>query len=84
MLKDAGARKVHMRVASPPIIGTCSFGIDTASKKELIASYMSVEQIRKYLGVDSLGYISLEGLHKAISLKNNPLCMGCLNLEYPS
>ncbi len=84
MLKDSGARKVHMRVASPPIIGTCRFGIDTASKKELIASYMSVEEIRRYLGVDSLGYISLEGLEKAISLKNDPLCMGCLNLKYPS
>ncbi len=83
MLKDCGARKVHMRVASPPIIGPCRFGIDTASKKELIASRMSVEEIRKYLGVDSLGYISLDGLQKAISLPGNPLCIGCLNLDYP-
>ncbi len=83
MLKDAGARRVHMRVASPPIIGTCMFGIDTASKKELIAANMSVEEIRRYLGADSLGYISLEGLQKAIGVEKDPLCIGCLNLKYP-
>jgi len=84
LLKDAGANKVHMRVASPPIIGPCSYGIDTATKKELIAANLSVEKIRKYLGADSLGYLSLEGLNKAIGIKNSPLCLGCLNLKYPA
>ena len=83
MLKDAGAKKVHMRVASPPILGTCSFGVDTASKKELIAANYSVEQIRKFLGADTLGYLSLKNLLKAVAIPKNPLCMGCLNLNYP-
>ena len=83
LLRDAGANKVHMRVASPPIIGTCQYGIDTATKKELIAANQSVENIRRFLGVDSLGYLSMEGLLKAIAIKKDPLCLGCLNLKYP-
>lgn len=83
ILKEAGAKKVHMRIASPPIIGTCHFGIDTATKKQLIAANNSVEKIRRYMGADSLGYLSMEGLLKAIGLKNAPLCLGCLNLKYP-
>ncbi len=83
MLKKAGAKKVHMRVASPPIIGTCSFGVDTASRDQLIAANYSVEEIRKFLGADSLGYLSLEGLLKAVGIPKNPLCQGCLNLKYP-
>ncbi|MCX5749358.1 MAG: amidophosphoribosyltransferase [Candidatus Saganbacteria bacterium] len=84
ILKEAGAKKVHVRVASPPIIGTCSFGIDTATKKELIASSQTVEKIRKYLGADSLGYLSMDGLIKAIALPKDSLCLGCLNLDYPN
>ncbi len=83
LLKEAGAKKVHMRVASPPIIGTCNYGIDTATKKQLIAANMKVEKIRQYLGADSLGYLSMDGLVKAISVKGDPLCLGCLNLDYP-
>lgn len=83
ILKEAGAKKVHVRVASPPIIGTCSFGIDTATKGELIASTQTVEKIRKYLGADSLGYLSMDGLIKAIKLPKDQLCLGCLNLDYP-
>jgi len=82
LLKDAGAKKVHMRVASPPIIGTCHYGIDMATKKELVATNRSIEQIRKFLGADSLGYLSLEGLKEAIAIPNSPMCMGCLNLKY--
>ncbi len=83
LLKDSGARKVHVRVASPPIIGPCMFGIDTATKKELIAANMQIEKIRKYINADSLAYLSLEGLFKAISVKNNPFCIGCLTQNYP-
>ena len=83
MLKDAGAKKVHVRVASPPMIGPCNFGIDTAQKGQLIAASQSVEEIRKFLGADSLGYLSLKNLIKAVGIPKNPLCMGCLNLDYP-
>ena len=84
ILKEAGARKVHVRVASPPMIGPCNYGVDTANKGQLIASYMSVEEIRKYLGADSLGYLSLGSLIKSVGIKGDPLCKGCLNLEYPA
>ncbi len=83
ILRESGARKVHVRVASPPIIGPCHYGIDTDSKKQLIAANMSVEKIRKYMGADSLGYLSLDGLKKAIGVKKDPFCLGCLTLKYP-
>ncbi len=84
LLKESGANKIHMRVASPPIIGTCNYGIDTAAKKQLIAANMQIEKIRQFLGVDTLGYISLDGMLKAIDVEKNPFCLGCLNLKYPT
>ena len=84
LLKESGANKIHMRVASTPIIGTCNYGIDTAAKKQLIAANMQIEKIRQFLGVDTLGYISLDGMLKAIDVEKNPFCLGCLNLKYPT
>jgi amidophosphoribosyltransferase len=83
MIKDAGAVEVHVRVASPPIKHPCFYGIDTANQNELIASRLSVEEIRKYIGADSLGYLSLAGLVRAIGVRKDKLCCACLDGKYP-
>lgn len=83
MIRDAGAVEVHVRVASPPIKHPCFYGIDTANQNELIASRLSVEEIRKYIGADSLGYLSLSGLVRAIGVKKDKLCCACLDGKYP-
>lgn len=83
LLREHGAREVHMRVSSPPIMCPCFYGIDTPTRSELIASNLSVEGIRKYLEADSLGYLSLKSLVKAVNLPKERLCLACLNGEYP-
>jgi len=83
MIKDAGAAQVHVRVASPPIKHPCFYGIDTANQNELIASKLSVEEVRRYIGADSLGYLSLAGLVRAIGVKKDKLCCACLDGKYP-
>jgi len=83
MIRDAGAVEVHVRVASPPIKHPCFYGIDTANQNELIASRLSVEEIRKHIGADSLGYLSLSGLVRAIGVKKDKLCCACLDGKYP-
>jgi len=82
-LRREGAKEVHLRIGSPPIIAPCYFGIDTPTKEELIASKHSVEEIREILGVDSIGYLSIEGLIDAIGIPYSDLCLGCLTGEYP-
>jgi len=82
MIRSAGAREVHMRISSPPTISPCFYGIDTPTRRELIASTHSVEEIRKYLRADSLGYLSLEGL-QASAGKQGSFCHACFSLEYP-
>ena len=82
MLKDAGAKEVHMRVASPPVIAPCFFGIDTPNTNELVAATKSVEEIRQMIGADSIAYLSAEGLQEAIALGDN-LCLACFNSKYP-
>jgi len=83
LIRDAGAREVHMRVSSPPNLNPCFYGIDTATRAELIAANLSIEGIRKYLEADSLGYLSLKNLIRSISLPGRNLCLACLNGEYP-
>jgi amidophosphoribosyltransferase len=83
MIRDAGAREVHMFISSPPITHPCFFGIDTSEKKTLIASTQSVEDIRKFIGVDTLHYITLEGLSKAVGKPLDSLCYACFNGDYP-
>lgn len=83
MIREAGAKEVHMRIGSPPTIGPCFYGIDTPTRKELIASTHSVEEIRKYLTADSLGYLSIEGMLKIIPNSQNRFCTACFDLEYP-
>jgi amidophosphoribosyltransferase len=83
MLREAGATEVHVRISSPPVAWPCFYGIDFATRAELIAGHMSVEQIRESLGADSLGYISLEGLTKATTIPRERLCMACFDGSYP-
>ncbi|KYO66366.1 Amidophosphoribosyltransferase [Thermovenabulum gondwanense] len=82
MLKEAGAKEVHVRITSPPVKYSCYFGIDTPTKKELIASSLSIEEIMKSIGADSLGYLSTEGLIKSTG-KEKGFCLGCFTGEYP-
>ncbi|MEX1257057.1 MAG: amidophosphoribosyltransferase [Gemmatimonadota bacterium] len=80
-LKDAGAREVHFRIASPPVRFPCFYGIDMPSREELIGASKSVEEIRAILGVNSLGYLSLEGMLKAVE-KVGPFCDACFSGNY--
>lgn len=83
LIREAGAKEIHFRVSSPPIISPCFFGIDMPTRKELIASNMSVRKIEKYLGVDSLRYLSLEGMLSMPSLPKATFCHGCFSGKYP-
>lgn len=83
MLKEAGAKEIHMRVSSPPVCSPCFYGIDTASRQELIASEKSVEEIRKFIGADSLVYLSLEALVKSTNSPRHLFCAACLDGSYP-
>ncbi|MEE8283188.1 MAG: amidophosphoribosyltransferase [candidate division NC10 bacterium] len=82
MLRSAGAREVHMRISSPPTSWPCYYGIDTPTRRELIASSHSVEEIRRYIGADSLAYLSLKGLLLAVG-KENGYCAACWTGQYP-
>jgi|TARA_B100001964_G_scaffold245508_1_gene332941 amidophosphoribosyltransferase len=83
LLKDSGVKKVHMRVGCPPITSLCKLGIDMPTDKELIANKNSIDEIRKRIGADSLKYLSLNSLIKAIGMDKNKLCVGCLTGKYP-
>ncbi|HJR51497.1 MAG TPA: amidophosphoribosyltransferase [Gemmatimonadales bacterium] len=83
MIRSAGAREVHLRLASPPITGPCHYGIDTPTREELIASSHSIEEIREFLGVDSLGYLSLDGMLKAAG-SHTGFCHACFSGQYPT
>jgi amidophosphoribosyltransferase len=82
LLREAGAKEVHMCVSAPPITHPCYYGIDTSVRRELIASFQSVEEIRKYIGADSLTYLTLDGLYRAVP-RGNDLCIACFNGNYP-
>jgi len=84
MIRHAGATEVHFRVASPPIIGPCYYGIDTPTREELIAATHSVEGIAAYLGVDSLGYLSLEGMVQSSAGDADRFCHACFSNQYPT
>ena len=82
MIRAAGAREVHLRLASPPITGPCHYGIDTPTEEELIAATHSADEIRDFLGVDTLGYLSLEGMLRAAGVRNE-FCHACFSGRYP-
>ncbi|MEO6056893.1 MAG: amidophosphoribosyltransferase [Gemmatimonadales bacterium] len=83
MIRAAGAREVHLRLGSPPITGPCLYGIDTPTSEELIAATHSIDEIREFLGVDSLGYLSLDGMLRAAG-PNNAYCHACFSGAYPT
>jgi amidophosphoribosyltransferase len=85
MVRDAGAKEVHMRISCPPTISPCFYGVDTPSKNQLIAANKSVEEIREYIKADSLAYLSLEGLRKAAGEGDEPFyCTACYTGKYPT
>jgi amidophosphoribosyltransferase len=84
LLREAGAREVHLRITSPPIKHPCYLGVDMATYGELIAANYTVEEIRGKTGADSLGYPSLEGLIASVGRKREEMCLGCLVGEYPN
>jgi amidophosphoribosyltransferase len=83
VIREAGAKEVHFRVSSPPIISPCFFGIDMPTRRELIGANLSVEKIEKYLEVDSLRYLSIDGMLAMPSLPNTTFCHGCFSGKYP-
>jgi len=88
MIRSAGAKEVHLRISSPPTIGPCHYGIDTPDRNKLIASSHSVDEVRRFVGADTLGYLSLEGLHNAVSKvltkhEHRGLCDACFSNKYP-
>ena len=83
MLREAGAAEVHVRISSPPVMWPCFYGIDFASRAELIASGMGVEEIRSSIGADSLAFVSLEGLTAASGQRADRLCRACFDGSYP-
>lgn len=84
MLRQAGAREIHLRISSPPTTDPCYYGIDTPDKSELIASKYSVEEIARYIGVDSLAYLSLDGLYRAVDSTPGKFCDACFSGKYPA
>lgn len=83
-LRAAGAREVHVRIGSPPIIAPCYYGVDMKSRDQFIATKYSVEEIRKIIGADSLAYISIDGMVKALGFPAKDLCLACVNGLYPT
>jgi amidophosphoribosyltransferase len=85
MVRDAGAKEVHMRISCPPTISPCYYGVDTPLKNALIAANKSVDEIREYIGADSLAYLSLEGLRKAAGENDSvKYCTACYTGKYPT
>ncbi len=83
LLRRGGAREVHLRICAPPIVSTCHFGVDMATRPELIAANMSVDDICDYVGADSLGFLTPEALVRSVGLQYNTLCMACFTGKYP-
>ena len=86
MLREAGAKEVHVRISSPPVKNSCFYGIDTSSREELIAASKSIEEIREFIGADSLAFLSMEGMLTAIGGpgQTDGYCLACFNAEYPT
>ncbi len=84
IVREAGAKEVHMRISCPPTVSPCYYGIDTPTKKELIASTHNVEEIRQFIGADSLGYLSLDGMRQAVEDNQGRYCLACYTANYPT
>lgn len=83
MIRQAGAKEVHLRISSPPIISPCFYGIDTPTRQELIGSSHTIEEIRQYITANSLAYLSMEGMLKAAPHKDDQYCTACFSENYP-
>jgi amidophosphoribosyltransferase len=83
LLRKAGAKEVHMRICAPPIKYPCFLGVDMATRRELIAAQKSIPEICEFIGADSLGYLSIDGLLKAVALPREIFCLACFTGEYP-
>jgi amidophosphoribosyltransferase len=83
MVRAAGAKEVHMRISCPPTISPCFYGVDTPRRSELIAATHSLEEIRKYIEADSVGYLSLEGLLSSVGSRRASYCTSCYTGQYP-
>ncbi|HQX55411.1 MAG TPA: amidophosphoribosyltransferase [Pyrinomonadaceae bacterium] len=84
MVREAGAAEVHMRISCPPTAHSCYYGVDTPHRQDLIAAKMIVDEVREYIGADSLGYLSLEGMLEAIGLEPGSTCAACWTGKYPT
>ena len=84
MVREAGAREVHLRISCPPTLSPCFYGVDTPDKSDLIAARMSVEEIRRFIEADSLGYLSLAGMHEASGMAPDASCVACWTGNYPT
>ncbi|WP_370527826.1 amidophosphoribosyltransferase, partial [uncultured Helicobacter sp.] len=82
ILRQAGARKIHLLISSPPTISPCFYGVDTPHKEQLICANKSIEDVRKYIGADSLGFLSIEGLVRSIGGENKSWCKACFDENY--
>jgi amidophosphoribosyltransferase len=83
LIREAGATQVHVRISSPPVKWPCFYGIDMADRKDLIAAKKSVEEIREHIGADSLGYLSVRGVIKAVGIGRDKFCHACFTGDYP-
>jgi amidophosphoribosyltransferase len=83
LLRRAGAKEVHFRICAPPLRHPCFFGVDMATRRELIAAQKKVDEIRDFIGADSLGYLSIEGLIEAVNLPKETFCLACFTGDYP-
>src|SRR3712207_841380 len=84
MVREAGAREVHMRISCPPTLSPCYYGVDTPNKSDLIAAQMPVEEICRFIEADSLGYLSLEGMLSATGIEHDSACVACWTGRYPT
>jgi amidophosphoribosyltransferase len=84
IVREGGAKEVHVRVSCPPTVAPCYYGIDTPTQKELIAANYNVEGIRQYIGADSLAYLSLDGLREAVADQHGEFCTACYTGHYPT
>ncbi|MEK7282025.1 MAG: phosphoribosyltransferase family protein, partial [Chloroflexota bacterium] len=83
LLRRAGTKEIHLRICAPPIRHPCFLGVDMARRWDLIAAQKNVEEIRQFVGADSLGYLSIEGLLGAVGLPRDDLCLACFTGDYP-
>ena len=81
MVRDAGAKEVHIRIGSPPTTGPCFYGIDTPKRQDLLASNLTIEELRKYIGADTLSYLSINGLYNSLQ-QNTGYCDACFTGNY--